>query len=90
MRADRFGQRALQSGLGSALQKYLTHCVRAQPGCLDHASTIDLAEQRTDGNFGQCQPILQSCDRAGLIGLATWDGDLGTFSLGVGLGALDQ
>jgi hypothetical protein len=41
-----------KSGLGRALEKDLTHRVGAQPGYLDHASTIDLAEQRTDGDFG--------------------------------------
>jgi hypothetical protein len=32
VRAERFCQRASQSGLGSTLQKDLAHCVSAQPG----------------------------------------------------------
>ena len=47
MRADRFRQRALQSGPGSALEKDLTYGVRTQPGGFDHAAAIDLPEQRT-------------------------------------------
>ena len=46
VRAERFCKRASQSGLGSTLQKDLAHCVGAQSGAFDHASPVDLPEQR--------------------------------------------
>ena len=62
MRAERFCKRASQSGLGSTLQKDLAHCVRGQPGAFDQATTVDLAEQRAGGNFGELQPGFEGCD----------------------------
>jgi hypothetical protein len=90
VRAERFCKRASQSGFGGTLQKDLAHCVGAQPGAFDHATTVDLAEQRAGDNFGQLQPGFEDDDRAGVFCPPVWNGDLGAFSLRVGLGALDE
>ena len=56
MGAERFSQRAFQSSLGGTFEKDLAHCVSGQPGAFDHATTVDLPEQRANGDFGQLQP----------------------------------
>ena len=56
MGAERFSQRAFQSSLGGTFEKDLAHGVSGQPGAFDHATTVDLPEQRANGDFGQLQP----------------------------------
>ena len=50
VRAERLCKRASQSGFGSTLQKDLAHCAGTQPGAFDHATTVDLSEQRQPGS----------------------------------------
>ena len=54
MRAERFSQRALQSGLGGTLEKDLAHCVSGQPRAFDHATTVDLPEHSGPAVISDC------------------------------------
>jgi hypothetical protein len=90
VRADRLGQRALQTGLGSPLEQYLAHPVRTQPGALDRAAAVDFAEQRAGGDLGEFEPLHQRGDRASFLSLSARNGNFGTFALLVRLGPLDQ
>src|SRR5271165_5300179 len=85
--AERFRQCAFQSSLSSSLEKNLAHCVGGQSGALDHATTVDLAEQRAGGDFGQLKPGLEGGDGTSIVCVATGNGDLGTFALCVRLRA---
>ena len=48
VRAERLCKRASQSGFGSMLQKDLAHCVGAQPGAFDHATTLTFGKRAGD------------------------------------------
>jgi len=53
---SRVSQRAFQSGLGGTFEKDLAHGVSGQLGAFDHATTVDLPEQRanSDGSANMC------------------------------------
>jgi hypothetical protein len=82
VRADRFGQRAFQTGQCGALEQNLAHPVRTQPGVFDRAAAVELAKQRPGCNFGQCQiePVLRGGNRAGFPSLSVRDSDFGAFT----------
>ena len=63
--AERFSQCTFQSSFGGTFEKDLAHCVSSQPGAFDHATTVDLPEQRPGGDFGQLQPGFEGGDWAG-------------------------
>jgi hypothetical protein len=90
VRAERFGKRASQLGLGSSLQKDLAHRVSAQPGPFDNATAVDLAEQRAGDNFGEFQPGFEGGNWAGVACPTLGNGNLGAFTLRVRLGTLDE
>ena len=81
MRADRFGQRAFQTGQGGGLEQDLAHPVGTKPGALNATAAIDLAEQRPGFDLGQFEPLLQRRNRAGFLSLSAWNGDFGAFAL---------
>jgi hypothetical protein len=67
VRAERLSQRAFQSSFGGMFEKDLAHCVSGQPGAFDHATAVDLSEQRASGDFGQFQPGFEGGDWAGIV-----------------------
>ena len=72
------------------LQKDLAHCVGAQSGPFDHATTVDLAEQRAGDNFGEFQSRFECGNRAGIVCPPVWNRNLGAFTLRIRLGTLDE
>ena len=68
----------------------MPHCVGAQPGGFDHATTVGLAEQRAGGNCGKLQPGFEGGDLARVVDPPIENGNLGAFTSRVRLGALDE
>jgi hypothetical protein len=81
--------RPLVLGIGGVCDT-IDEYIGAQSRRLDSDTPIDCAEERIGSDLKRLQPFVQGCCRAGRIGTATWDGDLGAFTLCVDLRALDE